>query len=121
MKRNIMTKKEFLYFLLAIIIIGGIITTIFIFLPGGNNFQEPTVIFGVGELQNAGDDQFDLPVNITCHNSSITLISVSSNPCISLGVFNNNSENVIPLYISVNETITVYLRCSFQENIIYLI
>ena len=53
--------------------------------------------------------------------NSITLISVSSNACIGLGVVNNNSENVIPLYIQVNDTITIYLRCSFQENLIYFI
>ncbi|MCK4896309.1 MAG: hypothetical protein KAS47_05830 [Candidatus Heimdallarchaeota archaeon] len=116
-----MTKKELLYFLVAIITIGGIITTIFLLLPGGNNFQEPIVIFEIGELQSAGGDLFDLPVNITCLNTSITLISVSSNPCISLGIFNNESVEIIPFFIPVNETQTIFLRCSFNENIIYLI
>jgi len=116
-----MTKKELLYFLVAIITIGGIITTIFLLLPGGNNFQEPIVIFEVGVLQNAGEDIQDLPVNITCLNASITLISVSSNPCISLGVYNNESVEIIPFFIPVNETQTIFLRCSFNENIIYLI
>ena len=116
-----MTKKELLYFLVAIVTIGGVITTIFLLLPGGNYFQEPIVIFEVGGLQSADGDLLDLPVNITCINASITLISVSSNPCIGLGVYNNESENIIPFLIPVNETQTIFLRCSFQENIIYFI
>ena len=116
-----MTKKEAIYIILTMIIIGGIITSIFLLLPGGSNFQEPIVIFEIGELQSAGGDLFDLPVNITCLNASISLISVSSNPCISLGIFNNESVDIIPFLIPVNETQTIFLRCSFQENIIYLI
>ncbi|MHA1550982.1 MAG: hypothetical protein ACTSQC_03475 [Candidatus Heimdallarchaeaceae archaeon] len=116
-----MTKKELLYFLVAIITVGGIITTIFLLLPGGNNIQEPIVVFEIGELQSAGGDLLDLPVNITCLNASITLVSVSSNPCISLGIYNNESVEIIPFLIPVNETQTIFLRCSFNENIIYLI
>lgn len=101
--------------------VGGIITSIFLLLPGGDNFQEPTIIFEVGELQNISGDLFDLPVNITCLNASITLISISSNPCISLGVYNNESVSIIPFFIPVNETQTIFLRCSFHDGIIYLI
>ena len=115
-----MTKREAIYLILGIIIVGGVITSIFLFLPG-NNFQEPIVVFEIGVLQNAGEDLLDLPVNITCLNASITLVSVSSNPCLSLGVFNNESVEIIPFFIPVNETQTIFLRCSFNENIIYLI
>ncbi len=116
-----MTKREAFYIILTMITIGGIVTAIFLLLPGGNSFQEPIVIFEIGELQSAGGDLFNLPVNITCLNASITLISVSSNPCISLGVYNNESIDIIPFFIPVNETQTIFLRCSFHENIVYLI
>ncbi len=115
-----MTKREAIYIVFAIVIVGGIITSVFLLLPGGENFQEPTVLFEVGELQ-IGGDEFDLPVNITCLNASITLISASSNPCISLGIFNNESVDIIPFLIPVNETQTIFLRCAFQENSIYFI
>jgi hypothetical protein len=116
-----MTKREAIYIILTMITIGGIVTTIVLLLPGGNNFQEPTVVFEIGELQSASGDLLDLPVNITCLNASITLVSVSSNPCISLGVYNNESVEIIPFFIPVNETHTIFLRCSFNENIIYFI
>lgn len=116
-----MTRKEFVYFLIVLALITVIIVSIFLLIPSNQIINEPTVILSAGELQNVDGDLKDLPVNITCLNASITLVSVSSNACINLGVLNNESVDVIPLIISVNVTTTIYLRCSFQNNLIYLI
>ena len=121
MKRKIITKKEALFLILIIIIFGSIITAFVLFLPSTETFQEPTIIFEIGELTPIDDNLYSLQINITCFNDSIILNSVSGNPCVGLGIYDNNGERLLPLNLFYNITETVNIRCEFQNNVVYLI